>query len=165
MGTNYYTTYPQRFRKSDDNFEEASDIELLARILTPAGLADCNWNDRSLHNRHVGKLSGAGNYCFKCKISLHKGGEKDVHSGSSAGWWTRCPICMSANEGNFGPVKFAFSWTWALPQEEVIDWCTRHGDSYCVKDEYGAVISGRELLRQIEECPIQFSNLIGTEFS
>ena len=47
---------------------------------------------------HIGKRSGAGQYCFKCNITLCKDGPLNVHHtkntiGEKIGWNDRCPIC------------------------------------------------------------------------
>jgi len=57
---------------------------------------------------HIGKRSAAGMYCWDCGVTLCKGGEDDIHSGSSRlyrrgdengtyyvrnDWYDECPKC------------------------------------------------------------------------
>jgi len=47
--------------------------------------------------RHIGKRSAAGSYCWDCKITLCKGGESDIHYGRTE-WYDACPRCGAKRE-------------------------------------------------------------------
>lgn len=131
-----------------------------------------------LDGRHIGKRSAAGFYCFDCSITLCKEGNKGVHLGRSE-WDCICPKCgqfpkneslenssvglelgfnrMSTEEKK--GVRSCSSFTWALDpihlQNRII-----------VKDEYGKRYKIHEFLKMLKtQCPIQFYDMIGQEFS
>ena len=123
--------------------------------------------------QHIGKRSAAGKYCWDCRMTLCKG---RVHSG--ADWYDACPQCDA------GPVKetieassagrelgfnksvpmaksgvascSSFSWAVEPPYLEGVS---------LIRDEYGRQFTREEFLQVLEECPIQFTESIGREFS
>ena len=54
----------------------------------------CNFY--TLDNRHIGKRSDAGFYCWDCEITLCKGGGRAVHSGDE--FYNKCPKCGRPRE-------------------------------------------------------------------
>lgn len=74
-------------------------------------------------DHHIGKSSGAGPYCFKCKKTLCKQGEFFIHHGTTE-WYSECPVCGEKvpeikwdKDGNIvepGNVRGAVSFSWAM---------------------------------------------------
>lgn len=129
---------------------------------------------------HIGKRSAAGLYCWDCKITLHSGGNSQVHQGRRAEgkWLTACPICdktrgeESLDSSTVGRelgfnkskpqqktgVASCSSFNWAMPPERLVSIAE-------IEDEYGHQLSQAEFIAMLEECPIRFCNMIGKEFS
>ena len=124
---------------------------------------------------HIGKWSAAGLYCWDCGVTLCKGGEEGVHYG--VGYFDHCPTCkkrpkkegwngsmgreLGFNES--GPAKKAgvcscASFTWAVPRSDI-------KELPLIVDEYGHKYSRKEFSAVLDECPIQFTNMIGSDFS
>jgi hypothetical protein len=126
----------------------------------------------------IGKRSAAGPYCWRCKRTLHRGGEESVHKGRGADlFYTACPSCgdempkLGVREpGNGIGVELGFapprqsrlsigvrpvsSFTFHLPKALVEDRVAR-GES--VIDEYGRTQSGPQFLEMVDfNCPILF---------
>ena len=134
----------------------------------------CNFY--TLDNKHIGKRSAAGFYCWDCGISLCKEGDQMVHSG--VGFYNSCPMCgrpremekiensaagreLGFNKNPFKKkdgVKSCSSFNWAI--YPVLIRRRRK-----IKDEYGRVYSRAEFNAMLTECPIQFFDSIGKEFS
>ena len=135
--------------------------------------------------RHVGKRSAAGGYCWDCRMTMCPGGESQVHMGRALPWepgyvpWPKiCPQCgagespetihnsAAGRELGFNKsapaakrgVASCSSWTWAMNPDEL------EGYSDFV-DEYGHGYTRAEFMAVLEECPIRFFDSIGVEFS
>jgi len=125
---------------------------------------------------HIGKRSAAGLYCWDCNVTLCVTGEAGVHTGESS-WFYHCPKCgkakveedmensASGRELGFNNnrpkrktgVRSCSSFTWALMP------CHINLDAG-VTDEYDRYLTKKEFESVLEECPVQFFNLIGEEF-
>lgn len=131
-------------------------------------------NFYKLNGTHIGKRSAAGDYCWDCDITLCIDGNRGVHLSQSK-WYAKCPVCgkePNKNEVNAAYKELGFSkingrqtgvsscssFTWAVYPKEI-------KKVKFVKDEYGRVYSKAEFDKELEFCPIQFSNMIGKEFS
>ena len=88
---------------------------------------------------HIGKRSAAGLYCWDCKQTLCKDGEKEVHSGGKrnssfsalpplfrrdeAKWYSACPKCGKTFEDNgmksAGAVELGFAKSADVPHTGV----------------------------------------------
>ena len=127
---------------------------------------------------HVGKMSAAGYYCFDCKISLCKGGWEEVHSSESE-WFDKCPKCgkepvlESLENSSVGKqlgfndkieeksgIRSCCSFTWATVPLNVFIGISD------VTDECGRKYTVKEFKKLLTlECPIQFLDMIGEDFS
>lgn len=125
---------------------------------------------------HIGKRSAAGRYCWDCGVTLCKGGKANIHYG--VGFYDECPMCgrqaleESLKRGaagrelgfNTSPpqrkrgVQSAASFTWAMAPEKATDLTL-------IEDEYGRLYTRNEFFQVLEECPIQFFDSVGQEFS
>jgi len=143
-------------------------------------------NFYTLEGKHLGKRSAAGLFCWTCKKSLRIGGESLVHTSRAdlfdveahkREWYNKCSICgdVPQNEGwdnssvgrelgfNKEPygektgVSSCSSFTWAVRESSL-------NRLKYVKDEYGRKFTIAEFRKILEECPIQFFDLIGTDF-
>lgn len=132
------------------------------------------------NGQHIGKRSAAGYYCWDCDVTLCAGGKDEIHKGRSP-MLEACPRCgqprivppdwtrsgSAAVELGFahpntrrpGGVTTASSFTWAVDPESLpLD--------ALVVDEYGGFMSRLEFTIMLEaNCPIQFTDMIGREFS
>ena len=128
---------------------------------------------------HIGKRSAVGLYCFDCRQTLCKDGEAGIHTGKSE-WHDRCPQCgctpikETLDQGTSGlelgfakpykkneraGVRSASSFTWAMNPYKLIG-------RRKVVDEYGRVYGIKKFKEQVlDNCPIQFFDSIGREFS
>lgn len=126
---------------------------------------------------HIGKRSAAGLYCWDCGITLGKRGEVGVHY-SESGWYDKCqkcgksPIKESLGEGAAGRelgfnkssykkkkgVASCSSFRWAMTKKQ-------YKKIKKIVDEYGRKYTKKEFEKMLEECPIQYYNMIGEEFS
>jgi len=143
-------------------------------------------------DKHLGKRSAAGHYCWDCQVTLCKGGPSKIHYscehpiGCNCRWYDKCPHCgkESVKEGldsgaiarelGFDKskprartgVSSCSSFSWGLDPEKVKEICRKHGDDNVVINEYGDVMTGYEFLKELElNCPIQYTELIGNDFS
>jgi hypothetical protein len=144
-------------------------------------------NFYTLSGKHIGKRSAAGLYDWDCGISLRIGGEKLVHHSTAdifdieahkREWYDACPKCgqkpvveslenstlgreLGFNKGPFGKksgVSSCSSFTWAVLKSDL-------RKVKKVKDEYGRKMTIEEFNEMLEECPIQFFDLVGSDFS
>ena len=140
---------------------------------------------------HVGKRSAAGLYCWDCNITLCVGGNKLVHFGvgRDGEWHKTCPTCgkrskeESLSESTAGRelgfnksipgkktgVSSCCSFSWAMPKDEVIKYCKglvfKTGIQKPIRDEYIRKYTLKEFLAVLQECPIQYTDMIGENFS
>lgn len=138
---------------------------------------------------HLGKRSGAGLYCWDCKVTLCSGGEELIHKGS-AQFLSACPKCHKTESDSF-PDRFsrivgvveevraeendykkptgvagACSFTWAQDADRAIQIMMDQPDEVLVEDEYGRTYTGDEFMRLLDaNCPIHFRELVGQRFS
>jgi hypothetical protein len=134
---------------------------------------------------HLGKRSGAGMFCWDCRVTLCKGGNEMLHTGRSE-WFDRCPLCHKSERDRI-PTRFDRALSAEEAPEAVTD---RNGVSYCcsfswaqnpetvrrilaeemgsdrplVEDEYRKTYTAREFVEVLADCPIEFTELIGREF-
>lgn len=126
-----------------------------------------------LTGQHVGKRSAAGMYCWDCDITLCQG---RVHYGDP--YYDACPKCgktretegmddsAAGRELGFNKsvpaakagVRSCSSFTWANEPSSL------EGVAV-IEDEYGRRYTRQEFREMLEECPIQFTDSIGVEFS
>lgn len=144
---------------------------------------DPYWSGR--YSNHIGKRSAAGTYCWDCKLTLCVGGIAYVHR-SSRPYLTLCPGCgkkkdEEAFERSAGAIELGFSkpvnvrrkgvtsvcsWTWALPPNAFRDWAEKNPQFSNIRSEYGDVITAKDFMEMIDtNCPIEFTDSIGVEFS
>ena len=130
-------------------------------------------NDRARpasYGRHIGKRAAAGYYCWDCQRSLCKVEGRGVHD-ESAGWHETCPGCNQSKGGE--PIRLrrdesaprrklgvasCCSFSWDIRPEQ-IRWIRKF------VDDCGRVYTTGAFLEVLEECPIRFYDLIGTDFS
>lgn len=128
-----------------------------------------------------------------CKAGMAGIHHSDIRPGESYAderkrrWHERCPTCdqppAPINGLTEGPaavelgfakapttrpsgVRGAASFSWAQDPEAVGAICEQRADEPIIEDEYGDPLTGREFLAMIRSnCPIQFTEMIGLEFS
>ena len=142
------------------------------------------------YERHIGKRSASGFYCWDCRQTFCKDGEAQIHHSKTrrslwsdardTEWFDFCPSCgakqpdASLTDSSMGlelgfrkqetekiptGVHSVCSFTWAKYPNEL-------QDIKFVRDEYGEVISFEEFRKMLKvECPIQYFDAIGEEFS
>lgn len=130
---------------------------------------------------HLGKRSAAGLYCFDCCITLCKGGRDQVHHGSgdrSELWYDECPVCGAEpvkedmNTSSVGKelgfnkkpqikthVRSCASFRWAV--EPAMMKKVRGN----IRNEYGDKFTEKQFHELVHDCPIQYFDSIGQEFS
>jgi len=137
-------------------------------------------------DKHIGKRSAAGAFCWDCNITLCKQGNAGIHYDASA-WYTACPQCgqSAAPQSGFNTaagVELGFSkpragapegvhscssFTWAQDPEIVRKKCSGlKGSKIGIVDEYGRLLTGRQFLKMLRtNCPVEFTDSIGQQFS
>lgn len=134
---------------------------------------------------HIGKRSAAGFYCWDCEATLCRGGIKGVHY-SKHEWADVCPVCGNAkideslDESPVGVelgfaksrqqrptgVRGCSSFSWAIHPKQVISICRKNPKRKLIKNEYGDSFTCSEFLDMLNcNCPIEYTDLIGEEFS
>lgn len=147
-------------------------------------------------NKHIGKRSAAGKYCWDCKVTLCKGGDKFIHQDSElfSGFYDHCPKCgkkpvdepieesSAGRELGFNKsipkektgVKSCSSFTWAMKPSAVLNrqlFKSVYGifgiavSGQIIEDEYHQKYTLDEFYKVLEECPIQFEDMVGQNFS
>jgi predicted nucleic acid-binding Zn ribbon protein len=125
---------------------------------------------------HLGKRSAAGFYCFECEITLCKDGRDKVHNNSA--WHEQCPVCGAKPEKeDFGSssvgrelgfnknkqkktnVRSCASFRWAI-EPAMIKTITG-----TIRNEYGDKFTEKQFKAVVNDCPIQYFDTIGQEFS
>ena len=122
---------------------------------------------------HIGKRSAAGRFCWDCRVTLSTTGTPH----DSAPFHEQCPQCgrgpdsesleqgaagreLGFNKSEPAPktgIRSASSFTWAMDQSRL------EGVDEIV-DEYGTRYTRAEFTAVLSECPIQFTDSIGTWF-
>lgn len=106
-------------------------------------------------NIHVGKISGAGPFCYNCDITMHKHGDSGIHLNRHKNEWnSKCPRCKSKEY-----IAPTLSFTWAMKVEEVKE------TANLFVDEYSGEHTIPEFQMKIARCGIQFFESIGVDFS
>jgi hypothetical protein len=136
----------------------------------------CNFYDAK--GQHIGKRSAAGWYCWDCKQTLCKAGVAGIHTKSD--WHDACPSCgrkpkaEGLHEGAVGRelgfnktqpsaktgVKSCSSFGWAIDPDKF-----KKSKRRVIIDEYGQRLSREEFDAVLTECPVQYTYMIGQEFS
>lgn len=129
----------------------------------------------NLKGKHIGKKSGAGHFCWNCKITLCKLGEHYIHSAYTGkkDWHDFCPTCgldkksYSLNENNIqSGVGYVYTFTWAEHNDKVKEICNLNLNNQIIIDEYGEKYTGEQFLTMLDlTCPYQKYSSVGTEFS
>ena len=138
-------------------------------------------NFYTLTGTHIGKRSAAGMYCFDCGVSLCIAGWKRVHHSSGPqDWYSRCPKCGKEPEKedldissaglelgfNKNPcqektgVKSCSSFTWAMEPSKF-----KKHLLPVIKYEYDRKYTKQLFLEMLNSYPIQFTDMIGKDFS
>lgn len=138
---------------------------------------------KKVEGEHVGKRSAAGYYCWDCNRTLNKGGLAGVHQ-SGFGFWDACPNCgkkrpdeditagAAGRELGFNKsppqkkqgVASCSSFTWAIQPSE-LDKLDSKSLALVIVDEYGHEFTLAEFKQVLTECPIQYLDSIGRDFS
>lgn len=102
---------------------------------------------------------------------------------SKEGWFTTCPQCGQTEQPdsyNTALVELGFaelpvarpkgvqscsSFAWAQQPEVVGTLCRKHPETILVVDEYDKPYTGQQFLDILTLCPVQFTDMIGREFS
>ena len=136
-----------------------------------------------VEDQHIGKRSAAGPYCWDWGVTLCAEGNKGIHDGYSE-WLELCPICKkSAVEEDLGlssagrelgfnktplakktGVKSCSSFTWAVYPSRWKNLVKQSWTGF-IEDEYGKIFDVEEFQAVLDECPIQFEDSIGQDFS
>lgn len=138
---------------------------------------------------HLGKRSGAGLYCWDCRVTLCSEGEESIHSGSNT-FLSACPKCGKTEEDNI-PSRFdrladteaeyvpeeadyrkptgvagCCSFTWAQDPDQALAIMMERPNEILVEDEYGRAYTGEEFLKLLDaSCPVHIHKMIGQRFS
>ena len=123
---------------------------------------------------HLGKRSAAGFYCWDCGVTLCKDGNDGIHSGRSD-WYDKCPNCgKGKNEESLsndsagrelGFNKKPLQKKTGVASCSSFKWARELGRVKKIEDEYGKKITRKEFEKMLEECPVQFFDLMGQWFS
>lgn len=143
---------------------------------------DVYFGSGSRYQNHIGKRSAAGLYCWDCQMTLCIGGITAVHK-SGKDWYEACPKCRQKPKernravmmelgfakpalGAIQGVSSCSSFSWALDDASFHEWAARNGDHECIRDEYGGLFTPMQFEKMLLlNCPIQFRDNIGIEFS
>lgn len=140
--------------------------------------------DNSSHpDKHVGKRSAAGTYCWDCGTTLCLQGIRGVHTQSE--WHDKCPSCGKQldeknNSTNTGMRELGFHKN--LSRKEGVGTCasftwtkmshlkklkklarSQHAKHQAVESEYGETFTAKQFLELVYDCPIWFQDY--SEFS
>ena len=97
---------------------------------------------------HIGKRSMSGAYCYDCGTTLCRWGVDMVHK--SEDWYETCPIC--GKEVTTSSCSFTVTAGIQLKLlQELVD-----VDDPVAENEYGDMLTAKEMLAIIEACPIQY---------
>jgi len=120
----------------------------------------CNFY--TLQGIHIGKRSAAGLYCWDCGLSVY--GDTCSTCGQSATFESLEKSAagreLGFNTQEFKPktgIKSCSSFNWANKE------CIKN--KRFVKDEYGRKYTISEFKKMLTECPIQYTDMMGREFS
>ena len=122
--------------------------------------------------RHIGKRSAAGHYCWDCGVTLCRDGNDNIHGDGK--WYENCPNCgtkqqderleesSAGRELGFNKkrpkakkgVSSCSSFTWDIDPATLFEVSKVGG--YIIRDEYGQQYSFQDFCDVLKECPIQF---------
>lgn len=132
-----------------------------------------NHNQSSNPKWHIGKRSAAGWYCWDCDITLCKDGEENIHGNSE--WCHECPKCgakkqdESFTEGaagrELGFNKEQYKQKTGVASCSSFTWARKLGKVQKIEDEYGTKFTRKEFEEMLLECPVQYFDSLGREFS
>jgi hypothetical protein len=131
--------------------------------------------------KHIGKRSAAGMFCWDCGLSLCGAGHDEVHR--SAMFLPSCAVCgevpqkESLTNGAMGRelgfnwskperkngVASASSFSWAMSPGHFAD--LKIAPNLHIENEYRSILTLDEFSWVLSECPIMFFHSIGMEFS
>ena len=95
---------------------------------------------------HIGKRSGAGDFCTKCHTSLSKSGKDLIHYGmADQGWHEVCPVCGSS-EKVYG---CTFTWYDYDRDRRLLEYF-KDKDLPVIRDEYGEVFTIDEFWKELD---------------
>jgi len=130
---------------------------------------------------HIGKRSAAGLYCFDCNETLCPRGKSGVHTGGWVDkWYDACPVCgkkykREGIEKSTAGLELGFAKPRKRSERKGIKTCSSFSWDVdpmtilklkVIKDEYGRKYTFKEFIEQvIDNCPIQFYDSIGRDFS
>ena len=144
---------------------------------------------------HIGKRSAAGLFCWDCNVTLCKGGLEMIHKGRHewhkncpvCGKKPQRKDSISsgsvARELGFDKSKPApkkgvtgcASFSWAMEPKDLLEGEVPLGkcptcegpfeDDKVIEDEYGTLYTLDEFKAVMSECPVQFRDSIGQQFS
>lgn len=125
-----------------------------------------------LRGNHIGKKSGAGYFCWSCKITLCKNGEKAIHIAKNE-WHDFCPTCGATKESfkiinneKFEGVGYVYTFNWAESPDSVENICKLHLNKKIIVDENECKYTGNEFIQMLKkDCPYNKYSSIGTTFS
>jgi hypothetical protein len=156
------------------------------------GLTPSERYPEDTYYRHLGKRSAAGLYCWDCAVTLCVQGESAIHFNHPTDdkWHPSCPRCgqnpahmhplgegPAAVELGFAPpntrrptgVRGCSSFSWARnPGDLAAQAATlfQVGIKEGIEDEYGRHMDPRDFFQMVgANCPVQFYDTIGEEFS
>lgn len=181
MGTNFYWLVEH---------QESKDIVLPTgkTVYRSSGI------DHMDPNYHLGKRSGAGFYCWDCRITLCKEGPEGIHKGSIKDdprlrWFDACPKCGKTKQDNYPSrydrvvdeegarpeeddyrvptgVAYACSFSWAQDADMALNIMMERPEEVLVEDEYGRTYKGIEFVKMLHaSCPIHLNHFVGQQFS
>jgi len=127
-------------------------------------------------------------HLIACRGGLSKNGFSAVAenewSRRDVTWHKKCPKCgkrppnEEIDEGAIGRelgfnkslttkkgVTSCCSFSWAMPKKEALRISKTRKWLECVRDEYGREYTHKEFIAIINDCPIEFTDMIGTRFS
>lgn len=144
-------------------------------------------NYYTMRDKHIGKKSAAGYYCWDCNITLCKGGNKEVHRGCGnadhghkiacdCNWYKECPKCgkkpiresfeNSAVGRELGFNKQSYKRKQGVASCSSFSWAINPLElPRKIKDEYDRIFTLKEFKQILKECPIQYFHSVGEEFS
>lgn len=147
------------------------------KVTTPTGTIDVREFFALVELRmdvrvHIGKRSAAGLYCWDCKQTLCRGGAHRIHffaTDKDKDWFEACPLCGQSRKDpkdatTHTGVEPCMSFTWAQDPAMVRNFCEAHLKEPIMEDEYGQTLTGGEFLRMLKDCPIEYTDFVGTAF-
>jgi len=166
MGTNFYWTRVVKFRKDDDPKVHIGKRSAAGLYCWDCGLTMCKLGESRVHGNvvwHDGKR-GYWRWYEECPKCGQKPACEGLDAGSAA---VELGFAEPRKERPMG-MRGCSSFTWSQEPDRVREKCLKFRNRFLrvVVDEYGRKMTGWEFVRMLDaNCPIQFTNLIGKEFS